>query len=87
MHSHLQQQQFHGFDLVRWTLAWLQNQNLKFNSTFQPALLPTRAEFGFATNIVLASESNKFTFNNAKLVLLEFGPLKALWILQHHSRL
>lgn len=72
MHSHLQQQQFHGFDLVRWTLAWLQNQNLKFNSTFQPALLPTRAEFGFATNIVLASESNNFNFNNVKLVLMEF---------------
>ena len=44
--AHLPQQQFHEFDLVHWTLAWLQNQNLKFNSTSQPA--NSRAEFNFA---------------------------------------
>ena len=44
--AHLPQQQFHEFDLVHWTLAWLQNQNLKFNSTSQPA--NSRAEFSFA---------------------------------------
>ena len=36
--SHLRQQQFHEFDLAHWTLAWLQNQILKFNSIPLPAL-------------------------------------------------